>query len=71
MISISRPWWPSDRTYTEILLVQWRGRGVKMKTVVITTPGGPEVLEIQERSVPVPGKGEIRAGEECDLVTGG
>lgn len=42
-----------------------------MKTVVITTPGGPEVLEIQERSVPVPGKGEIRAGEECDLVTGG
>ena len=27
-----------------------------MKTVVITTPGGPEVLEIQVRPVPVPGR---------------
>jgi NADPH:quinone reductase len=31
-----------------------------MKAVVITRAGGPEVLEIQERSVPEPGPGEIR-----------
>src|SRR2546423_12866153 len=31
-----------------------------MKAVVITRPGGPEVLEIQERSKPDPGLGQIR-----------
>ena len=31
-----------------------------MKAVVITRPGGPEVLEIQERPKPEPGVGQIR-----------
>jgi len=31
-----------------------------MKAVVITRPGGPEVLEIQERATPEPGVGQIR-----------
>jgi NADPH2:quinone reductase len=31
-----------------------------MKAVVITRPGGPEVLEIQERPLPVPGAGQVR-----------
>lgn len=31
-----------------------------MKAVVITRPGGPEVLEIQERPAPEPGPGQIR-----------
>lgn len=31
-----------------------------MRSVVITRPGGPEVLEIQERDVPEPGPGQIR-----------
>ena len=31
-----------------------------MKAVIITRPGGPEVLEIQERSKPEPGVGQIR-----------
>jgi NADPH2:quinone reductase len=31
-----------------------------MKAVVITKPGGPEVLELLDRSVPQPGPGEIR-----------
>ena len=31
-----------------------------MRALVITTPGGPEVLAIQERPVPQPGPGEIR-----------
>jgi len=31
-----------------------------MKAVVITLPGGPEVLEIQERPAPEPGPGQIR-----------
>ncbi|HEX6927238.1 MAG TPA: NAD(P)H-quinone oxidoreductase [Longimicrobiaceae bacterium] len=31
-----------------------------MRAVVITRPGGPEVLEIQEREVPEPGPGQIR-----------
>src|SRR3989337_1911317 len=30
-----------------------------MKAVVITKPGGPEVLQVQERSKPVPGTGEV------------
>jgi len=30
-----------------------------MKAVVITNPGGPEVLQVQERPVPVPSVGEI------------
>lgn len=32
---------------------------MKMKAVVITRPGGPEVLEIQERAVPAPGPHEV------------
>ena len=31
-----------------------------MRAVVITRPGGPEVLEIQDRPVPVPGPGQVR-----------
>ena len=31
-----------------------------MKAVIITRPGGPEVLEIQERPKPEPGAGQIR-----------
>ena len=31
-----------------------------MKAVIITRPGGPEVLEIQERPTPEPGFGQIR-----------
>jgi NADPH:quinone reductase len=33
---------------------------MNMKAVVITRPGGPEVLELQERPLPEPGPGEIR-----------
>ena len=32
----------------------------KMSATVIREPGGPEVLEIQQRPVPQPGPGEIR-----------
>ena len=31
-----------------------------MKSIVITQPGGPEVLALEERPVPVPGPGEVR-----------
>src|SRR3954469_12615373 len=31
-----------------------------MRAVIITRPGGPEVLEIQKRPDPVPGIGQIR-----------
>jgi putative PIG3 family NAD(P)H quinone oxidoreductase len=31
-----------------------------MRAVVITAPGGPEVLELQDRPLPEPGAGEIR-----------
>ncbi|HXQ78565.1 MAG TPA: hypothetical protein VN797_10160, partial [Gemmatimonadaceae bacterium] len=31
-----------------------------MRAVIITRPGGPEVLEIQKRPDPVPGVGQIR-----------
>ena len=31
-----------------------------MKAIVSTTPGGPETLELVERDVPEPGKGEVR-----------
>jgi putative PIG3 family NAD(P)H quinone oxidoreductase len=31
-----------------------------MKAVIITRPGGPEVLEIQDRPIPEPGIGQIR-----------
>jgi NADPH:quinone reductase-like Zn-dependent oxidoreductase len=30
-----------------------------MRAIVITEPGGPEVLQIQEVADPVPGRGEI------------
>jgi len=30
-----------------------------MKTIVITKPGGPDVLEMQERPMPVPGSNEV------------
>jgi NADPH:quinone reductase len=30
-----------------------------MRAIVITKPGGPEVLEIQEVADPVPGEGEV------------
>src|SRR6476469_5278787 len=31
-----------------------------MKAVIITRPGGPEVLEVQDRPIPEPGIGQIR-----------
>ena len=31
-----------------------------MRAVVITSPGGPEVLQIEERPAPEPSRGEIR-----------
>ena len=31
-----------------------------MKAVIITRPGGPDVLEVQERATPEPGSGQIR-----------
>src|ERR1044072_3828616 len=31
-----------------------------MKAIVITRPGGPDVLELQERPVPEPGLGQVR-----------
>src|SRR5437867_3649562 len=34
--------------------------GTTMKAVVITRPGGPEVLHIQERPLPVPGGDQVR-----------
>ncbi|CAN5313929.1 NAD(P)H-quinone oxidoreductase [soil metagenome] len=34
--------------------------GATMRAVVITRPGGPEVLEIAERPLPLPAAGEIR-----------
>src|SRR5688500_12885042 len=30
-----------------------------MKAIAVREPGGPEVLEVEERPVPVPGEGEI------------
>jgi len=30
-----------------------------MRAVVITRPGGPEVLEVQERPTPKPGRGQV------------
>ena len=46
--------------------MQWRAPSARllnfspMKAVIITRPGGPEVLEIQERPIPDPGVGQIR-----------
>src|SRR5690348_7754958 len=39
----------------------WRPveRKARMRAIVITEPGGPEVLEIQEVDGPVPGDGEV------------
>ena len=31
-----------------------------MKAIVITRPGGPDVLALQERPAPEPGRGEVR-----------
>ena len=31
-----------------------------MRAVVVTQPGGPEVLELQDRPTPEPGAGEVR-----------
>ena len=31
-----------------------------MRAIVITRPGGPEVLELQERPTPEPGLGQVR-----------
>src|SRR6476659_2263051 len=31
-----------------------------MKAVIITRPGGPDVLELQDRPTPAPGVGQIR-----------
>ena len=31
-----------------------------MRAVVVTQPGGPEVLEVQDRPIPEPGTGEVR-----------
>jgi len=39
-----------------------------MRAVVITAPGGPEVLELQERDVPLPGPSEIRVGVRASAL---
>ncbi len=39
-----------------------------MKTVIITRPGGPEVLEIQERPIPEPGFGQIRVRVQASAL---
>src|SRR5687767_11829355 len=33
---------------------------MRMRAIVITRPGGPEVLEMQERPTPEPGLGQVR-----------
>jgi len=35
------------------------GEEARMRAIVITKPGGPEVLQIQEVPGPVPGEGEV------------
>jgi putative PIG3 family NAD(P)H quinone oxidoreductase len=39
-----------------------------MKAIVISRPGGPEVLEIQERPLPSPGRGEVRVRVRATAV---
>src|SRR4051812_14114336 len=39
-----------------------------MKAVIITRPGGPEVLEIRERAKPEPGLGQIRVRVEASAL---
>jgi len=39
-----------------------------MRAVVISKPGGPEVLELRELPVPVPGKGEVRVRVHATAV---
>jgi putative PIG3 family NAD(P)H quinone oxidoreductase len=39
-----------------------------MKAVIITRPGGPEVLEMQERPTPEPGVGQIRVRVKASAV---
>lgn len=39
-----------------------------MKSIVITKPGGPEVLAIEERPVPEPGPGEIRVRVQASAL---
>lgn len=36
-----------------------------MRTVLVTTPGGPEALQVVERPVPEPGPGEVRVRAEA------
>src|SRR5437660_11670387 len=39
-----------------------------MRAVIITRPGGPEVLEIQERPTPEAGVGQIRVSVKASAV---
>jgi NADPH:quinone reductase len=41
---------------------------MKARAVVITAPGGPEVLEVQERTVRDPGEGEVRIAVKAAAV---
>ena len=40
----------------------------RMKAVIITRPGGPEVLEIQDRPTPEPGVGQIRVRVQASAL---
>src|SRR4051794_39482718 len=44
------------------------GGGMQMKAVVITRSGGPEVLEVRERPVPSPARGEVRVRVRATAV---
>src|SRR3954466_13250622 len=39
-----------------------------MKAIVITRPGGPEVLELREVETPEPGRGEVRVRVRATAV---
>src|SRR3954452_2743735 len=39
-----------------------------MRAIVYTTPGGPDVLHIDERQLPEPGQGEVRVRMAISVV---
>jgi NADPH:quinone reductase len=51
-------------------IVRWRERkpGTRLKAVVYSHAGGPEVLRVVERPVPEPGRGEVRVGVQVSGV---
>src|SRR6188472_2033133 len=41
---------------------------MRMRAIVITRPGGPEVLEMQERPAPEPGLGQVRVRVQASAL---